>query len=135
LFEAQKRDTDITLRFTSPTYMPSWGEGDWLDDYFLRLGEPAGNAPIVLSQDVPVPGPAPGLHEVAELVWRTIRIREEIVGHASSFVGKEPFAAVHFRGSDKFLEAPRVATEEVLARDAGGRARSPFHRYRRTDLP
>ena len=114
LYVAQKYGVDMALRFTSPNYAPSWGEVDWLETYFVRHGSPPGDALIVHSQDVPFLEHPPELRDTAALVWSTIGIRDDIVAHANTFVEKERFAAVHFRGSDKFLEVPRVTTEAVL---------------------
>ena len=114
LCTAQEREIDIALRFTSPNYAPSWGEVDWLESYFVRLGPPPGDAPIVDSRDVPFLEHSPRIRDIADLVWSTIVIRDDFVSYANLFAEDERFAAVHFRGSDKYLEAPRVATEVVL---------------------
>lgn len=114
LYVAQEHEVDIALRFTSPNYAPSWGDVDWLESYFVRFGSPSSDAPIVHSQDVPFLKHPPNLRDSADLVWRTIEIRDDIVSYANLVAGNERFAAVHFRGSDKFLEAPRVKTDAVL---------------------
>ena len=115
LYVARKYEVDLALRFTSPTYAPSWGQIEWLESYFVRLGRSPGDAPVCNAEDVPALKPPPTLRDCADLVWSTIRIRDDIVSGADQFIQSPTFAAVHFRGSDKFLDSPRVATETMLS--------------------
>jgi hypothetical protein len=112
LHAAQAMDVDVALRFTSPTYAPSWDSTDWLDCYFVRLGSTPEGGPVCNSHDVPV-GPALELSESGALVWKALRIRDDIAASAGA-LADGTFAAVHFRGSDKMLEAPPVSAETVL---------------------
>lgn len=118
LHAAQAMGIDVALRFTSPTYAPSWGASDWLECYFARLGSRPDGRPVCDAQDVPV-GEPPDLSQTAPLVWSALRIRDDIVDSADA-VSDGPFAAVHFRGSDKMLDAPPVSMDvvfEVLQRE------------------
>jgi hypothetical protein len=112
LYAAKAMDVDVALRFTSPTYAPSWGATDWLDCYFARLGSRPNGRPVCNAQDVPV-GHPPEVLETAPLVWNALRIRDDIAASADA-VSDVTFAAVHFRGSDKMLDSPRVSARLVL---------------------
>jgi len=112
LYVAQAMNVDVALRFTSPAYAPSWGATDWLECYFTRLGSRPDGRPVCDSHDVPV-GHLPELSETAALVWNALRIRDDIAARADA-VSDGVFAAVHFRGSDKMLDAPRVSIDVVL---------------------
>jgi hypothetical protein len=64
------------------------------------------------SLDIPFEYP-PTLEAASNLVWNAIRIRDDIATEAAAFA-TGTFAAVHFRGSDKVLESPRVSISTVL---------------------
>jgi hypothetical protein len=112
LFAARAMDVDVALRFTSPNYAPSWGSRDWLECYFTRLGSQPDGRPTCDAHNVPISRP-PDISEWGALVWNALRIRDDIVAAADA-VADGTFAAVHFRGSDKMLEARRVRAEAVL---------------------
>jgi hypothetical protein len=112
LHAARAMDVDVALRFTSPNYAPSWGSTDWLDCYFMRLGSKPDGRPVCNSHDVPAGRPLE-LSESGALVWNALRIRDDIAASADALAAGT-FAAVHFRGSDKMLEAPPVSAEVVL---------------------
>jgi hypothetical protein len=112
LYVAEQRDIDVALRFTSPTYAPSWGADDWLDCYFVRLGSHPGGRPVCDSHDVPLER-APQVRELGPLVWTALRVRDEITSSAAA-AADGVFAAVHFRGSDKWLEAPATTIDGIL---------------------
>jgi len=109
---AKLHHVDAALSFTSPTYAPSWGTHDWLECYFERLGSRPEHRPVCQFQHVPVlraPSPA----ESAALVWGALRIRDDIAAAAGA-AAQGAFAAVHFRGSDKYIETPQVGADVVL---------------------
>jgi hypothetical protein len=111
LYAAQAFGVDVALRFTSPTYAPSSGQGDWLEHYFVRLGSRPDARPVCDSRHVP--GGLPGMAAAGKLVWGALRIRDELLSDSID-IPPGPFAAVHFRGSDKFLETPRPPATAVL---------------------
>ena len=71
----------------------------------------AGRA-ICQSQHVPLTD-LPSPSKSAELLWGAIRIRDDFISAADTLTGGK-FAAVHFRGSDKYLETRQVAAGTVL---------------------
>jgi hypothetical protein len=117
LAAGQAYGIDLDLRFTSPTYAPSWNHAnsDWLDDYFVR-NRPAQVWPSAICdvRDIPDAGRSTTLGEKAELVWSYLRIQQKFMDQASRYIPSNPFAAVHFRGSDKFLDAAPVQMKTVL---------------------
>lgn len=109
--------TDVALRFTSSTYRPSWEPDDWLDCYFTRLGGAPTDRPRCEVYDSQSLGlELPPMAERGKLVWNALRIRDDIRQTALNVLDEQEFAAVHFRGSDKFLEARRVDPDDVFAR-------------------
>jgi hypothetical protein len=54
--------------------------------------------------------------DYAHLVWEYLEIRPELKAQADAFVGDARYAAVHYRGSDKFLEERRISSQLVLER-------------------
>src|SRR5688572_8623818 len=73
---------DLDLRFTSPTYAPSWNHAnsDWLDDYFVR-NRPGQVCPPAICdvRDIPGAGRSTTLGEKAELVWRYMRTQQKFM--------------------------------------------------------
>jgi hypothetical protein len=110
---ANAADADAALSFTSPTYAPSGETGDWLEAYFVRHGPaPTGRQRIGVGA-FPFPEPEP---HTPDILWRYMSIRPELIDEAVELTGDEPFAAVHYRGSDKFIEVARVAEDAALDR-------------------
>jgi hypothetical protein len=112
LHAAKLHHVDAALRFTSPMYAPSWGAHDWLECYFERLGSRPDDRPVCQFQHVPATRP-PSPTESAALVWGALRIRDDIAAAAGA-AAQGTFAAVHFRGSDKYIETPPVGAGVVL---------------------
>lgn len=111
------RGTDVSLRFTAPLYMPSTPVSDWLDSYFLRTGLPCSpDAPVLEVGELPT-GPAITTAEGGRLLWSYMQIHPDIVSSAAPYM-EGTYAAVHFRGSDKYLEAAPVSRARVLDRVA-----------------
>jgi hypothetical protein len=110
---ANASGVDAALSFTSPTYAPSGTTGDWLESYFVRHGPPPNGRPCLDVDAFPYPETEP---HTPEILWRYLSIRPELIDEAATLTGEEPFAAVHYRGSDKFIEAKRVAEDVTLRR-------------------
>jgi hypothetical protein len=104
---------DVALRFTSPLYRPSWDVDDWLDVYFVRLGPRPDRRQNVSVSILPH---FPDNPREPLLLWKYLTIDPEIVCDAERLCAGAPFAAVHYRGSDKFLESARVSEDSVLNR-------------------
>jgi hypothetical protein len=116
LAAGQAYGIDLDLRFTSPTYAPSWNHtnSDWLDDYFVRYRPAQARPAICEVRDIPDAGKSTTLDEKAKLVWSYMSIQQKFTDQASKYIPSSPFAAVHFRGSDKFLDAAPVQMKTVL---------------------
>ena len=116
LAAGQAYGIDLDLRFTSPTYAPSWNHAnsDWLEDYFVRYRPAQLRQAICDVRDIPDAEKATTLREKAELVWSYMGIQQKFADRASKYIPSSPFAAVHFRGSDKFLDAAPVQMKTVL---------------------
>ena len=58
LAAGQAYGIDVDLRFTSPTYAPSWhhANSDWLDDYFVRYRPAQAGQAICEVRDIPDAG-------------------------------------------------------------------------------
>jgi hypothetical protein len=110
---ADHLDRPIALRFSAPTYRPSWPVEDWLDCYFDRRRPATRTDVIVRARYLPVS--SGGITELAPRLWQHLTIRPDCVTAAQT-IPFTSFAAVHYRGSDKYLEAPRVAYDAVLRR-------------------
>lgn len=110
---AETHGIDAALSFTSPTYAPSGGTGDWLEKYFVRHGYPPAGRPSLDIGAFPYPEPEP---HTPEILWREISIKPEFFDEAAKLTGEAPFAAIHYRGSDKFIEAKRVEEDIALRR-------------------
>ena len=108
------RDTEVALRFSSLLYMPTPAVDDWLESYFVRLGaEPRADAPTIDARSIGCPMPA--RERGATLVWNYMTIAPSIADPVADLRDGR-YAAVHFRGSDKFLEVKPVTPVRVLDR-------------------
>lgn len=105
------RNVDVALRFTSPIYRPIRGPDDWLECYFKRLGTRPEAAPIIDSSSLRFDYNTDRDHA---LLWSYLAIRPEFTDAAADLTGNAPFAAIHYRGSDKFMETRRVKEDHVL---------------------
>lgn len=115
LAAGEAHGTEISLRLTGPLYMPSTPVDDWLDSYFVRTGPACGpDYPQLEAGDLPA-GPAIPTAEGGRLLWSYMHIKPEIATSVERYTAGQ-YAAVHFRGSDKFLEASPVGREDVLRR-------------------
>lgn len=115
LHVGQVQGVDLALRFSSPTYAPTDQPDDWLDRYFERRGSSTVGRPVVAASSLPLP-PEPAVEVLGPLVWGALALRPEIEELAGTATPRGRFAAVHYRGSDKYLEAPRVDPGLVLDR-------------------
>lgn len=106
-----ERNVDIALRFTAPIYRPSSGPEDWLESYFVRLGSKPDAMPIADSSGLRFDYNTGRDHA---LLWSYLQIRPEFVEAAVELTGDSPFAAIHYRGSDKFMETRRIREDHVL---------------------
>lgn len=119
------------IAFTSPNYRDRHGSPSWFDDFFEHRLLDAGAAARVARGEVPVCtvrngrdfGFSPAFRRqycqqvtvagAHALVTRYIGIRaaitEQVDRFAAQHFGGGPVLAVHFRGTDKRVEAPRVA--------------------------
>ena len=112
------------LRFTSPNYAPAaGGHADWLCQHFERRSEAfAANTARFLSvrnqwdlgktffhADL-------SIERANKLFHEHLAVRDEIVESVNAFCNGLPESTlgVHYRGTDKSLEAPRVAWTQVL---------------------
>jgi hypothetical protein len=111
----EARGTAVSLRFTAPLYMPSAPVEDWLDSYFVRTGLPCSpELPVLEAGELPS-APAISTADGAGLLWSYMQIHPDIASSAAPYM-EGAYAAVHFRGSDKYLEAAPVSRERVLDR-------------------
>lgn len=105
----------LGLRFSSPTYRPTWPVDDWLDCYFARSVALPDDAVVVPAQSMPLARLPVSVATGDRMVWQYLSIRPECVAGAVKIpFGR--FASVHYRGSDKYLEAPRQSYAAVLGR-------------------
>lgn len=104
---------DIALRFTSPIYRPANGPNDWLECYFVRRGRRPCAMPIIDSAGLRFDYNTARDHT---LLWSYLQIKPEFVDAARELTDDGPFVAIHYRGSDKFMESKRVTEEVVLRR-------------------
>jgi hypothetical protein len=111
---AEALDRQIALRFSSATYQPSCPVADWLECYFIRRCPSLENAAIIPAQHLPIRRDA-RVAELAPRLWRYLEIRPDCVTAADA-IPFATYAAVHYRGSDKYLEARRVTYDVVLRR-------------------
>jgi hypothetical protein len=113
----RREGVEVALQLESPIYAPAGHSGDWLDLYFDRLGPvPRVDVPrIVLTDLVHSHAPHLPLEIAAELVWSQLRICDDIRQYADEFAVSD-YAGVHYRGSDKRYESPRVCFDVVLDR-------------------
>jgi hypothetical protein len=114
LLAGRTHDADVALRFTNSNYRPSWGQSDWLECYFNRLGASPNGRTVCNYLDVPKPSKPVAFADRAALVWEALSIRADFVREAEELIGDDDFAAVHFRGSDKYVEAPAVPPGVLL---------------------
>ena len=115
LASGKAHDVTIDLRLTSPTYAPSWdSKGDWLDEYFVRRQPVHVSRGTCEVRDIPGAGRTLSLRKKAEFVWDYMSIQSKFADEAKAYIPPQPYAAVHFRGSDKFLEAAPVGMTKVL---------------------
>lgn len=103
----------VRLRFAAPTYAPSWAPADWLDDYFVRRSDVPDSGVQLEARDLPGRFVPPWSRW--GVLWDAISIRPEIEALATP-IAHGDYAAVHYRGSDKSLEAGRVPESAVLDR-------------------
>jgi hypothetical protein len=112
---AAEHDRPVGLRFSSPTYRPTWPVEDWLECYFARSVPLPDDAVVVGVQTMPL-GPLPlSIATGDRMVWQYLSIRPECVVGATDIPFRR-FASVHYRGSDKYLESPRQTYAAVLGR-------------------
>lgn len=104
----------VALSFTSPLYRPRNGPSDWLENYFDRLGRHYDEtfATVEVGRVPRVPSAA--FADEAAAMWRYLKIKDSVLEDLAHY-STERMLAIHYRGSDKFLEATRVARERVLA--------------------
>jgi hypothetical protein len=114
LLAGRTHDADVALRFTNSNYRPSWGQSDWLECYFDRLGASPNGRTVCNYLDVPKPTNPVAFPDRAALVWEALSIRANFVREAEELIGDDDFAAVAFRGSDKYVEASAVPPRVVL---------------------
>ncbi|HEX3830081.1 MAG TPA: hypothetical protein VHV82_22680 [Sporichthyaceae bacterium] len=111
---AERLRAPVGVRFSAPTYQPDEPVADWLDSYFVRT-RPCPRAAAVLSASALPLARTWRIPELAPRVWEYLSIRPEMICQARGIPFSD-YAAVHFRGGDKYLEAPRVPYELVLRR-------------------
>lgn len=108
-----ERNVAVGLRFTSPLYRPKDGPEDWLDCYFDRLGYDPTGMPSLMSDALRFD------YNIARdyhLLWSHLQIKRRFISAAEDLTGSKPFVAIHYRGSDKFMESARVSADAVLGR-------------------
>ncbi len=110
---ARRRGSTASLRLTTSLYMPAGQTTDWLGSYFVRHGRAAADGEPVVEAGALSQLEGEGDAEEARLLWQYMSIKPAIVASVEPFT-RGRYAAVHFRGSDKYLEAPRVAEAKVL---------------------
>jgi hypothetical protein len=120
-----ERNVDVALRFTSPIYRPADGPEDWLDCYFDRLGSQPGSMPIIRSDGLRFDYKTERDHH---LLWSYLRIKPEFIRAAADLTGPAPFVAIHYRGSDKYMEGKRASADAVLRRAESEMARNSLDR-------
>lgn len=111
---ANRLDQPIGISCSSASYRPSWPMTDWIDCYFERQNQFAEQAHLVDVASLPL-RPYQPISAVADQVWRYLSIRPEYLS-AKNAIPFPVFASVHYRGSDKYLDAPRVSADSALRR-------------------
>lgn len=115
------------FRFTSPIYGRRDGRFDWLAELYTQPLAPA--VPCELPEllitrwdDIPPMlrrGPARSAADLARLLHEhfhlTAHCADEFATLRRQLIGHEPTLGVHFRGGDKYLEAPPVSPAAMLA--------------------
>jgi hypothetical protein len=124
---AQKQGSRITIRGTSPQYGREDGSVDWFGTLFLnrepvQLESPRHELTMREYEEWPEFNRGEGsrsLAEAAALFHRYSGLRPEIVTEVEQFCathwGPEQVLGVHYRGTDKRLEAPPVSMEAMIA--------------------
>lgn len=112
----EKMGCQVSLSFAAPTYMPGGRKGaDWLDAYFVRRGPKyTPDLPCVDAANLPYRAEL-DLADKGRLVWGYLAIRPDIISHVRPFLTGD-YAAVHYRGSDKYLETKPASRAKVLER-------------------
>ena len=118
------------VRFTNPLYAPNPASGDdWLTSFFVRKITPDYIASIDVGQYVPYNATLqteldkylgdPSVQELHDVFFRYMDVRQEFWDEARRFcattkVGLQTLG-VHYRGTDKRLETPRVGWDAMRA--------------------
>jgi hypothetical protein len=137
------------LMFTNPVYAPNPGD-DWLDQYFVRkkklgMGELALPKERFLPMTINVSRrlhqslPTLTIRRAHDLFFEYLGIRNEILQDVEQFcenhaVGEQT-VGVHFRGTDKRLEASRVSWTTLAVAVEGALARGKSNIFVATDEP
>jgi hypothetical protein len=111
------------VRFTNPHYLPS-GAKDWFASYFTLRGQ-TGPGPArwvhVPDADYRLPGldRTPTLSRANAVFHQYVKIDDALSREADAFAVAKGLGSssigVHFRGTDKYLEAPPINWETMFA--------------------
>ena len=112
LLVGRAKKTAVALQFTGPLYRPSYGADDWLDAYFDRRGLDV-NSENPFVEAAVLPRVHASLRARGRILWEYMAIKDDFWKPARS-LASTPYISVHFRGSDKFLEAPRLQWNSLL---------------------
>jgi len=146
LHDAERRGLRPYFRFTTPNYAVAPGR-DWLPTYFSQLvALPADLEPVQFHRvsspyDITFRRLDRGLtlHLAAELFSRHLQFESSLVEEARTFrereFGEDDVIGVHYRGTDKHYEAPRVAWERVVRTVRAELAIRPRPVFLATDEP
>jgi hypothetical protein len=124
---AQKEGCRITVRGTSPQYGRPDGSLDWFDSLFINRepvqpGSSCGELTICEYEEWPGFHCGRGtrnLSEAAGLFHRYSGLRPDLVAEVDAFCvaqwGGQPVLGVHYRGTDKSVEAPPVSADTMIS--------------------
>ncbi|MDB6000439.1 MAG: hypothetical protein JWP52_2138 [Rhizobacter sp.] len=112
------------LRFVSANYADPERESDWFNYHFEKVDAPSIKRPrhsltIKTHRDLKLSRPDDlTLQQARDLLFKYIRIKPEITEQVDAFCSQHGIGAnslaVHYRGTDKSTEAPRVRYDAVI---------------------
>jgi hypothetical protein len=115
----------VVMRLVSPNYREADDKPDWFSAYFVNkaLADlPQGQAPIILreSGELPFGARFASRCEARDTFVRHFAIRPEIEAEVDAFATAHAIGphtlCLHYRGTDKFNEAPAQAIDDVIER-------------------
>ncbi|MEL6540770.1 MAG: hypothetical protein AAFQ34_05145 [Pseudomonadota bacterium] len=124
---AERFDKRPVMRLTSDNYRVSDGDPEWFATYFVNkadddLAAARGKAFMRDGSDLPCGATYTNPAEARALFDRHYAVRPEFIEEVETFAGANSIGprtlAIHYRGTDKYTEAPTQEMRDVLDRIA-----------------